>query len=98
VQEELAECRYIPRVFLWRAADDPRFLIDSPCRKDRGYRRRCAAFLPSRACRQARWYRLFRWTDKHRDEHIYQDSESVGFPKLDDRQLALLDQAENRRT
>src|SRR5437879_6407468 len=37
-------------------------------------------------------------TDEDKDEQFYRDTESIAFPKLDDRQLALLDPLGKRRT
>jgi thioredoxin reductase (NADPH) len=37
-------------------------------------------------------------TDFEKDEQFYRDTESIAFPKLDDRQLALLEQLGQRRT
>ena len=36
-------------------------------------------------------------TDLERDEQFYRDTESIAFPKLDDRQLALLEPLGKRR-
>src|SRR6266540_1443310 len=36
--------------------------------------------------------------DESNDEQFYRDTESIAFPKLDDRQLALLDPLGKRRT
>ena len=35
--------------------------------------------------------------DEHGDEQFYRDTESVAFPKLDDRQLSLLEPLAERR-
>jgi CRP-like cAMP-binding protein len=37
-------------------------------------------------------------TDEEKDEQFYRDTESIAFPKLDDRQLALLEPLGKRRT
>ena len=37
-------------------------------------------------------------TDEEKDEQFYRDTESIAFPKLDDRQLALLESLGKRRT
>jgi len=36
-------------------------------------------------------------TDLERDEQFYRDTESIAFPKLDDRQLAMLEPLGKRR-
>ena len=41
---------------------------------------------------------ISRMTDDERDEQFYRDTESVAFPKLDDRQLAMLEPLGQRRT
>jgi thioredoxin reductase (NADPH) len=37
-------------------------------------------------------------TDEEKDEQFYRDTEGIAFPKLDDRQLALLEPLGKRRT
>src|SRR6266545_5758637 len=37
-------------------------------------------------------------TDEEKDEQFYRDTESIAFPKIDDRQLALLEPLGRRRT